>query len=31
MGLVEVNQEVELVLDMNKAHFFDSQTEAAII
>jgi multiple sugar transport system ATP-binding protein len=28
---VEVNQEVELVLDMNKAHFFDSQTEAAII
>jgi multiple sugar transport system ATP-binding protein len=28
---VEVNQEVELVLDMNKAHFFDSQTEDAII
>ena len=28
---VEVNQEVELVLDMNKAHFFDSQTESAII
>ena len=28
---VEVNQEVELVFDMNKAHFFDSKTEAAII
>jgi multiple sugar transport system ATP-binding protein len=28
---VDVNQEVELVFDMNKAHFFDSKTEAAII
>ncbi len=28
---VEVNQEVELVFDMNKCHFFDSKTEAAII
>ncbi len=28
---VEVNQEVELVFDMNKCHFFDSKTEKAII
>jgi multiple sugar transport system ATP-binding protein len=28
---VEVNQEVELVFDMNKVHFFDGKTELAII
>jgi multiple sugar transport system ATP-binding protein len=28
---VEVNQEVELVFDMNKTHFFDAKTEASII
>ena len=28
---VGVNQKIELVLDMNKAHFFDAKTEAAII
>lgn len=28
---VEVNQDIELVFDMNKAHFFDSKTEDAII
>jgi multiple sugar transport system ATP-binding protein len=28
---VEINQEVELVFDMNKAHFFDAKTEEAII
>jgi len=28
---VEVNQEVELVFDMNKAHFFDTKTEVALV
>jgi multiple sugar transport system ATP-binding protein len=28
---VEVNQEIELVFDMNKAHFFDNKTELAIV
>jgi multiple sugar transport system ATP-binding protein len=28
---VEVNQEVELVFDMNKVHFFDAKTEVAIV
>jgi multiple sugar transport system ATP-binding protein len=28
---VEVNQEIELVFDMNKCHFFDSKTEEAIV
>ena len=28
---VEVNQEVELVFDMNKSHFFDVKTEKTII
>jgi len=27
---VEINQEIELVFDMNKVHFFDSETEKAI-
>jgi multiple sugar transport system ATP-binding protein len=27
---IEINQEVELVFDMNKIHFFDMQTEEAI-
>ncbi len=28
---VEVNQEIELVLDMNKIHFFDTKTEEALV
>ncbi|PIQ84407.1 MAG: glycerol-3-phosphate ABC transporter ATP-binding protein [Candidatus Omnitrophica bacterium CG11_big_fil_rev_8_21_14_0_20_63_9] len=27
----EVNQDIDLVFDMGKAHFFDTQTEAAIV
>ena len=28
---IEINQEVELVFDMNKSHFFDMETEKAIV
>jgi len=28
---VEVNQEIELVFDMNKTHFFDPKTETALV
>jgi hypothetical protein len=28
---VEVNQEIELVFDMNKTHFFDPKTEIALV
>jgi len=27
----EINQEIDLVFDMGKSHFFDTETEAAIV